>query len=96
MYIHICRMRDISNVYIRRMRDISNVYICRMRYISNVYIHRMIEGRMDLDKSFERERGSARDLCIRGTKRLDDGTYQFTRDVRLNLVSVWTYLVVVD
>ncbi len=50
---------------------------------------RMVQGRIELDKNFREERSCAEILCIRGTKRLDDGTYQFTRDVRLNLVSCW-------
>ena len=48
---------------------------------------RMAQGRIKVDKNFEKEIDCVRDLCIRGAERLDDGTYKLTRDAQLNLVS---------
>jgi len=50
-------------------------------------VYRMVEGHKSLDPNFVEKRFCAEDLCVRGTKRLDDNSYQFTRDVRLNMVS---------
>ena len=48
---------------------------------------RMMEGHKSLDPILVEKRHCVEDLCVRGSKQVDDGSYQFTRDVRLNLVS---------
>ena len=45
---------------------------------------RMIEGHIRLDSEFSRE--AAVSLCERGTRKLDTGGFQFTRDLRAKIV----------
>ncbi len=53
----------------------------------HVNVDRFVQGRVVLDDHFKEDRYLSEILCIRGTKTGNDGTYQFTRDTRLNLVS---------
>lgn len=54
-----------------------------MKITAHLFI-RMIEGHIRLDKEFNTE--AAVTLCKRGTKKVDSGGYQFTRDLRAKIV----------
>lgn len=47
--------------------------------------HRIVEGHKGFDEQFNTE--SATVLARRGTQQLEDGSYQFTRDLRAKSVS---------
>lgn len=46
---------------------------------------RIVEGHIQMDKFFDRQCASI--LAKRGTLQLEDGSYQFTRDIRVKSVS---------
>ena len=46
---------------------------------------RIVEGHIQLDKFFDRK--CAATLAERGSRKLEDGSYQFTRDIRVKSVS---------
>lgn len=46
---------------------------------------RIVEGHIHLDKFFDRK--CAATLAERGIRKLEDGSYQFTRDIRVKSVS---------
>lgn len=52
--------------------------------------HRMLEGHQAMDPGFTREAATA--LCVRGSKKLPNGYYQFTRDLMLKTVSITSIL----
>ena len=50
------------------------------------FMYRMLEGHQVMDPSFTHE--AAATLSARGSKKLPDGTYQFTRDLMVKAVSI--------
>ncbi len=49
------------------------------------YLPRIVGGHKDLDKLFDKECASI--LAERGTRKMADGTYQFTRDIKTKTVN---------
>lgn len=57
-----------------------------MPVVLELYIYfRIVEGHIGFDKFFDRK--CAEILAKRGTRQLEDGSYQFTRDIRAKSVS---------
>ena len=56
-----------------------------MRGGAVLIVCRILQGHVQLDKDFDRE--CAQTLAHRGSRQLEDGTYQFTRDLRVKSVS---------
>ena len=70
--------------YIAPHTALSTPLLCETRF--SILVYRMLEGHQVMDPSFTRE--AAATLSARGSKKLPDGTYQFTRDLMVKAVSI--------